>query len=157
MTDRTNEEQKEETQVWLFKQNCALTPKQLLYWYLSLAGLTLGIASGFLLMGFWIVLPFAGLELLLVGIAFLIYGRHATDYERIELTRNELKVDVARAQKVYSKLWVPGWTRFEYNGKYKAPFVLKCGKEQIALGRFIPEKDKSALQREIRAALARAS
>ncbi|WP_370263762.1 DUF2244 domain-containing protein [Limnobacter sp.] len=144
-------------QRWVFKRNCALTPRQLLSWYLSLCALTLVIASGFAIMGFWIVLPFAGLELLLVGIAFVIYARHAADYEAIELRPGHLRLEWAHGSKLTEIEWPPQWTQLSYNGRYKAPLVISHRGQQVKMGKFIAEKDKSSLHLQIRAALARAA
>jgi uncharacterized membrane protein len=40
-----------------------------------LAAVTLSIGIGFALMGAWLILPFAGLEVLALGAAFLCYAR----------------------------------------------------------------------------------
>lgn len=142
---------------WVFRRNCSLSPKQLLQWYLSLCVITLVIAMGFLLAGFWIVLPFAGLELLLVGVAFVIYARHAADYEMIELQPNQLTLVMADGSKLTQLEWSPQWAKLSYNGKYKAPLLFSYKGQQIKIGKFIAEKDKSALHRELKAALARAA
>ncbi|MEW6204727.1 MAG: DUF2244 domain-containing protein [Pseudomonadota bacterium] len=142
---------------WVFRRNCSLSPKQLLQWYLSLCVITLVIATGFLLAGFWIVLPFAGLELLLVGTAFVIYARHAADYEMIELQPNQLTLVMADGTKLTQLEWSPQWAKLSYNGKYKAPLLFSHRGQQVKIGKFIAEKDKSALHRELKAALARAA
>jgi uncharacterized membrane protein len=142
---------------WIFRRNCSLSPKQLLQWYLSLCVITLVIATGFLLAGFWLVLPFAGLELLLVGTAFVIYARHAADYEMIELQPNQLTLVMVDGTKLTQLEWSPQWAKLSYNGKYKAPLLFSHRGQQVKIGKFIAEKDKSALHRELKAALARAA
>jgi uncharacterized membrane protein len=62
--------------------------------------LALGIASAFAALGAWLILPFAGLELLLLGAAFWCAARHATDFERIERARDRLTVDVSEAERL---------------------------------------------------------
>lgn len=140
---------------WVFRRNCSLSPKQLLQWYLSLCFITLVVATGFLLAGFWIVLPFAGIELLLVGTAFVVYARHAGDYEMIELQPSQLLLVKADGSRLTQLEWSPQWARLSYNGKYKEPLVFSYKGQQVKIGRFIAEKDKSALHRELKAALAR--
>jgi uncharacterized membrane protein len=61
----------------------------------ALAVLVLAIGAGFAAMGAWLILPFAGLEVLLLGAAFVLYARHAADYERIEVESGHLTVEVA--------------------------------------------------------------
>jgi uncharacterized membrane protein len=43
-----------------------------------LAVVTLSIGVGFAMMGAWLILPFAGLEVLALGAAFLCYARRFT-------------------------------------------------------------------------------
>lgn len=77
---------------WLMKRNCALSPKQLTQFYLVLCSVSLGIAVVFLMRGVWLVLCFSILEMLAVGVAFLIYARHAGDREFVSLTEDCLMV-----------------------------------------------------------------
>ena len=62
---------------WLMKRNCSVSPRQFVLFYLSLALFSLFIAFLLVLSGAWLVLPFTGIELLAVGVAFAIYARHA--------------------------------------------------------------------------------
>ena len=72
---------------WLMKRNCSVSPRQFVCFYMSLAAFSLLIALVLVLRGAWLVLPFTGIDLLAVGVAFAIYARHAVDYERIRLFR----------------------------------------------------------------------
>ena len=55
---------------WTMKRNCSVSPRQFVYFYVSLALFSLAIAFMLFLVGAWLVLPFTGVELLAVGIAF---------------------------------------------------------------------------------------
>jgi uncharacterized membrane protein len=76
------------------KRNCSISPRGLLLVFALLAALAMGIAAAFAALGAWLILPFAGLEVLLLGAAFRLIARHAADQERIELARGRLTVDV---------------------------------------------------------------
>ena len=80
---------------WFLKRNCSVTPAQLAWLYLSLCVVLLGIGCFFWLQGALLILPFASLELALVGVAFLLYARHAADGERISLQGGRLVVESA--------------------------------------------------------------
>src|SRR5437868_14875252 len=54
---------------WLMKRNCSLSPRQVGWFYLSIVCLSFAIALFFAWRGSWLVLPFAGLDLLGLGIA----------------------------------------------------------------------------------------
>ena len=43
----------------------------------GLAVLTLAIGAGFAVIGAWLVLPFAGLEVLALAVAYFVYARRA--------------------------------------------------------------------------------
>ena len=77
------------------KRNCSISPAGLACVFAALAIAVLAIGAGFALLGAWLILPFAGLEVLLLAGAFLLQARHATDYERIELAGDRLRIDVA--------------------------------------------------------------
>lgn len=79
----------------LLKRNCSSSPAGLALVFACLAVVTLAIGAGFAVMGAWLVLPFAGLEALVLAGAYLIHARHAADYERIELSGRRLRIEVA--------------------------------------------------------------
>jgi uncharacterized membrane protein len=83
----------------ILKRNCSISPAGLAGVFAVLALVVLVIGTGFAIAGAWLVLPFAGLEVLLLATAYLLYARHAADYERIELEADRLTVEVAEAEK----------------------------------------------------------
>jgi uncharacterized membrane protein len=44
--------------------------------FAALSIVTLAIGIGFAIVGAWLILPFAGLEVLGLGIAFVVHARH---------------------------------------------------------------------------------
>ena len=56
-------------------RNCSISPAGLLCAFGVLAAVTLAIGIGFALMGAWLVLPFAGLEVLALAAAFVVNVR----------------------------------------------------------------------------------
>lgn len=81
----------------LLKRNCSISPAALARVFAFLVAVTLGIGIGFAVAGAWLILPFAGIEVALLAAAFLVNGRHAGDYERIERTGDRLSVEVSSA------------------------------------------------------------
>src|SRR5512138_3772444 len=68
---------------WHLKRNCSLAPRQLFGCYGVLCVLSLTVATFFWWFGARAVMPYAGVELSAVGLALLVYARHATDNESI--------------------------------------------------------------------------
>ena len=84
----------------ILKRNCSISPAGLACVFAALGVAALAIGAGFALAGAWLILPFAGVEIVLLGAAFLLQARHATDYERIELDGGRLQIEVAEAERV---------------------------------------------------------
>ena len=91
---------------WFLKRNCSITPAQLGWLYASQCVVTLGIGTFFWFQGAKLVLPFAWLELMAVGSAFLVYSRHATDGERISNQHRSL--NLSRSNRIgYQSIFRP--------------------------------------------------
>lgn len=63
--------------------NCSLTRPQERLFFWSLAALCFMTASAFALLGYWLILPFAGLEIGLLAWALNELRRHEGDYESL--------------------------------------------------------------------------
>jgi uncharacterized membrane protein len=126
------------------KRNCSISPAGLLGVFAALSIVALAIGTGFAIAGAWLILPFVGLEIVALGVAFVLYARGAADYEKIELARDRLTVEVAEAQRTAryeldprrARIWV------EKGQGYGARVLVKCvlrgGKEQsVEIGRHL--------------------
>ena len=67
---------------------------------------SVGIACAFAALGAWMILPFAGLEMLVLYLAFHYVDRHAADYERIAIDGDRVQVEQHAAGRTQ---------RFEFN------------------------------------------
>jgi uncharacterized membrane protein len=76
------------------KRNCSISPQALARILILLAAVSLGIGIGFALQGAWMILPFAGVEVIALAAAFVLHARHAADYERISADRERVWVEV---------------------------------------------------------------
>ena len=76
------------------KRNCAMSPAAML-WALGVpATFVAGVALVLAALGVWLVLPFAGLEIVLLAWAYHENAVRALDYESIGLRGAELHVEV---------------------------------------------------------------
>jgi uncharacterized membrane protein len=57
------------------RRHCSISPAGLLGVFAALAAVTLAIGIGFAFLGAWLILPFAGLEIVGLGVAFVAYAR----------------------------------------------------------------------------------
>ena len=84
---------------WISRRNCSVSPSQLGGMFLALCAVSLSVAGFFWFMGVKLVLPFTAIELVALATAFLVYGRHATDQERISLSSGRLVIEQELAGK----------------------------------------------------------
>ena len=130
----------------ILKRNCSISPAGLAGVFAALACVVVAIGAGFALVGAWLVLPFAGLEVLLLGSAFVAYARRAADYERIELDAGRLTVEVGQAQKT---------SRYEMDAcrarvRLEEERVLLSGaREQLELGRHLDADSRARFAAEL--------
>ncbi|MGV3741278.1 MAG: DUF2244 domain-containing protein [Burkholderiaceae bacterium] len=138
---------------WTIRRNCSITPRQLLMVYVVLCSVSFSIAIIFALRGAWYVLGFAVLEMTAVGVAFLHYGRHATDSERLELGPRSLTVTLFQAG---------GERRFHLNLhtiRIASPqsrdelISLEDGLVKVAVGRFLNHARRKEFAAELECCL----
>jgi len=138
---------------WFLKRNCSVTPAQLAWLYASICVVSLGIASFFWMQGAKLVLPFAWLELAAVGIAFLVYARHATDGEKISLQGPRLVVELENAGRLERAEFHREWVRIEPKTGDRSLIEVSGQGCSVEVGRYVRPELRSALARELRMAL----
>ncbi len=138
---------------WRRRRNCSVTPAQLLAVYLMLCGVSLAIGVFFWLQGATLVLGFASLELLVVGLAFLVYARHATDGEWISLQGASLVVERETAGRRERAEFERQWVRVEPKAGEHSLIELSGRGRKVEVGRFVRPELRQVLAGEIRRAL----
>jgi uncharacterized membrane protein len=127
-----------------------MSPRALAGVFAVLAAVVLVIGAGFAVAGAWLILPFAGLEVLLLGAAFLAYARHAADYERIELEPGRVRVEVAEGGRT---------ARYEFDGASVAlregRVMLRGAREEMEIGRYLGAEARVELAAELAKTLIR--
>jgi uncharacterized membrane protein len=138
---------------WQMRRNCALTPKQLLQFYIALVCLSLIVATGFWLAGVWMIPIFTGIELTAVTIGFLIYCRHALDCESIEVDGKRLIVKkfIGYKEKVYE--FNTQWVKIEQPIEGAKTFYICQSDLRLEIGQFLRYEQQLALIAQVRASL----
>jgi uncharacterized membrane protein len=122
---------------WQMRRNCALTPKQLLQFYIVLVCLSLIVATGFFLAGVWMIPIFTALELCAVTLGFLIYCRHALDSETIEIDGKRLVIKkfIGYKESVYE--FNSQWAKIEPPVEGAKVFHISQSNQRVELGQFL--------------------
>jgi uncharacterized membrane protein len=124
---------------WLLKRHCSLKPAQLGWFYVSLCAT--------------MVMPFAWVELVVVGVAFLVYARHASDGEKIVLQGGRLVVELETAGRTQRAEFNREWVRVEPRHGDGSLIEVSCQGRSVQVGRHVRPELRPALAREIRFAL----
>ncbi|MEO5670854.1 MAG: DUF2244 domain-containing protein [Ramlibacter sp.] len=138
---------------WFLKRNCSVTPAQLGWLYASLCVVSLGIGTFFWFQGAVLILPFASLELAAVGLAFVVYARHATDGETISLKGRRLVVELENAGHLHRAEFDREWVRVEPGADDRSLIELSGRGTRVSVGRYLRPELRPELAQEIRRAL----
>ncbi len=124
----------------------------------ALAGIALVVALGFLHIGAWLVLPFAGLEIVAFAYAFHTVYLHADDFESITIENDRVVVEKRNVKEITTTVFQRYWAQVNVrdvamikgsNGKCGL-FISSHGNE-VEFGRnFINDEQRSQLARDLR-------
>ena len=138
---------------WLLKRNCSLTPRQTVAAWALLLALSLAIGLFFTVQGAPYVLVFSVIEMTAVTAAFIVYSRHATDYDRIVLEEGRLLVEQVRAGRTRQALLDTGWVRVTAPRRRRDPVRLEARGVAVEVGGYLLPAGRQTLARELRAEL----
>jgi uncharacterized membrane protein len=138
------------------RRNCSMPPQALVWLLVFTACLSFAIGIGFALFGAWPVLPFIGLEVAALAIAFYVNARHAADYERIVVRDGLMLVEVHEAGRSHVHRFHPGWVHLHTleAGEGVRLGVRSHGKE-LEIGRHLDASGRSLLAVELAGRLKR--
>lgn len=123
-----------------------------------LAALALMAALGFMHMGAWLVLPFAGLEVLAIAFAFYVVYLHSPDFESITITDDKVVIEKRIHKKITTTVFQRCWAKVSVRDMAGATrahggsgiFVGSHGKE-VEFGRnFINDEQRVLLAGELK-------
>jgi len=144
--------------VYLSVPNRSLGPAGRGFALAAIAATTLGVGAFALSIGAWPVMPFAGLEVLLVAAAFLAVQRHDTDYERVEVGEHDVVVEGCHARSRFRFVANRAWTRLVVGlAGGRCTLRLAYAGRSVPLGRMMTDAERRRLARELRARLGAAA
>ena len=140
--------------VHLSRPNRSLGPVARRWVLGAIATTTLGVAAGAAMFGAWPVMPFAGLEVVLVALAFRVLGKHDADFERLEIGAHEVTVEARDASKHTRFVAHRQWARVvlrERGGR--CTLGLAYAGRTVPLGRLLSDEGRRQLADTIRGRL----
>ena len=115
------------------------------------------IAVGFALLGAWMILPFAGLEVALVGGVTAWFARHHDDREWVVLEPTRVRIARRLGKREERFEFQRYWTRVRIERRHRRsqPSRLSIGSHGrfVEIGSQVEEQTRKALARELKGAL----
>ncbi|MHB8744003.1 MAG: DUF2244 domain-containing protein [Sulfuricaulis sp.] len=140
----------------LIRPNRSLSPRAMVVLYAVMAAFVMTLGIGFSLVGAWLVLPFAGLEMVLVGAVLYWLYRHVDDHELIIIDNDDVTVIQYRGGRKRSDVFQRYWAKvtLERNGTWY-PSRLKLGSHGrvVVIGTDISDDERSELSARLKEAL----
>jgi len=135
------------------RPNASLSPDGSLKLLLVLAIVMLVVSIGFIHIGAWLVMPFAGLELLAFAIAFYHVNLHAADYESITIEEDRVIVEKRgyrnESSTVFQRYWTQVSLRESFGGR-SALYIGSHGKEVEFGKHLIDDEQRIVIMRELK-------
>lgn len=143
------------------RPNCSLTPRAARIFFASMAAVALGIAGLFAARGLWPVLPFAGVELALLGAALLVSMHDGRRQEVIRILDDRIvieKRDRKGSRRLeFSRYWARLALLAAPSAGHPSRLLLRSHGRQCEIGAFLTEDARLALKRRLESCLGRGS
>jgi uncharacterized membrane protein len=149
---RFNEQSSGELE-WVLRRHCSISPLQLALAFGSVALLSGVIAAAFASFGAWGVIPFAGLEIFALAVAYVVYARHTGDFERIVLAPGRLVVEVVDGGRTARFEGNPVWARVQLSRAPRGVVEISERNASVLVGRLIPYQERVELLYELKRTL----
>ena len=121
-------------------------------WVLAgIAATILVIACAAAAIGAWLVMPFAGLEIAVLALAFHFVGVHDADFERLEIGGDEVLVEARDARRVTRFVGHRPWARVVFRERgARCTLGLAYAGRTVPLGRLLSDEGRRRLAVQLR-------
>jgi uncharacterized membrane protein len=137
--------------------HCSLSVRGARVFFGFVCFVTLGIAGAATLLGFWPILPFAGLEMLVLGWALHANMQRRFECESIDVTQTEviiehrsLKIGRATHRIVFPRHWARVKIRSPKSPLHRGQLVIESHGRAREVGKFLTEEERRHLAAELR-------
>ena len=137
--------------------NRAMPWQHIMMIYLLVSGVTISIAFSFFTQGLTLILPFAGLELLALGVVLYISAWRSNIKEVVNVTEEKIRIEIGRdvPEKIYEldKAWANIVLERSWNNWYPSRLLLRSHGRQLEIGKFLNEQERQFLAIELNKAI----
>jgi uncharacterized membrane protein len=138
---------------FVLRPNRSLSWRGALFFFFSLFFISSGIAIGLTLLGFWPVLPFAGLDMLALGVSLYVVACRCHECEVISISGDSIRIE--RGRHSPRQQWTLGrvWARVVLErcpkAWYPSRLLIRSHGQSVEVGRFLQEEERECLAAEL--------
>lgn len=156
MPQALNTSPQEEQDLFCFfsQPNSSLSEGERKMAFYCIAAMTLLIASTFGWLGYWPVLPFAGLEIGVLAWAFDALGKQVGDYESLRINGDEILIERRRGDRLERHTFNCQWAKLVLVGSRpggRIKLALRSYGRETELGAFLTDEARLELARALQA------
>ena len=131
--------------------NRSLGPNARRWVLVAIAATVLVIGAAAAAIGAWLVMPFAGLEIAVLALAFHLVAIHDADFERLEIGDYEVRVEAREAQCITRFVAHRPWARVVCRERgARCMLGLAYAGQMVPLGRLLSDEGRRRLAEELR-------
>jgi uncharacterized membrane protein len=138
---------------FLIRPNCSLPWRDVVRFYLGMLMVCFSIAIAFALKGAWLILPFAGLEMLALGIALYVVARRATSWQEISINDDRIRVVDYDSRHEEERSFQRAWAQVVHEGAvikgHPSRLSIRSHGRCVEVGRYLNEDEKRYLAQEL--------
>jgi len=131
------------------RPNCSLTPRSAAWFFASLCLVSLSVAALFAVRGYWPILPFAGLEMLLLGWALRAGLTRRHHRQSVVITEDTVEIDSHLPdrieQVVFSRHWAHVKLRRAASPWHPSRLTIESQGRACEVGMFLTEEERRGL------------
>ena len=139
---------------FVLRPNQSMSWKGTLVFFFSLCLVSGSIAITLTIMGFWLVLPFTGLELMLVGLGFYYVAQNCQQCEVIYIDDETIKIEKGKRwpEQEWTLMRVWAHVVLERCPKqwYPSRLIIRSHGQAVEVGHFLNENERQYLAGELR-------
>ena len=137
---------------FILKPNCSIDRRQLLYFYLSTCVVAMAVGLFFMSQGIWLILPFSGFEMLVLGLMLYAVFRRSQNREVITIDNASVRIGKGLHNPdqcwEFEKSWIQLHDDLTDDFKPRRKLELGSHGNHVEVGKFLSifEKDELAFQ-----------
>jgi uncharacterized membrane protein len=139
--------------------NCSLTPRTAVFFFSTIFAVSLTFALFFALQGLWPILPFWGLEMLVLGLALHWSLKRRHHRQEVLVTETEIRIitfsEGGEQKQEFSRHWAKVKLRSPRTNLHPSRLLIESHGRAFEVGRFLTEEERRSLAHRLQALVGR--